>query len=74
MIWRLSSACRAAVPDDDIDYAMSVMTENRFRRMPVVEDDGVVGIVSIGDLVKAIKSQKEYENRMLREYIAGTYA
>ena len=63
-----------AVPDDDIDYAMNVMTENRFRRMPVVEDNSIVGIVSIGDLVKAIKSHKEYENRMLREYISGTYA
>ena len=33
-----------------------------------------LGIVSIGDLVKAVKSHKEYENRMLRDYITGTYA
>jgi CBS domain-containing protein len=61
-----------AVPEDDLDYVMDVMTRNRFRRMPVVEDGHVVGIVSIGDIVKAAKSEKEYENRLLREYIAAT--
>ena len=57
------------VPNDDLDYAMNVMTNNRFRRMPVTEDEEVVGIISIGDVVKALKSETEYEVRMLRKYI-----
>lgn len=60
-----------AVPDDDLDYAMNVMTKNRFRRMPVQDGDDLVGIISIGDVVKALKSEKEYEVRMLRRYIGA---
>jgi len=60
-----------AVPEDDLDYAMNVMTENRFRRMPVMEGDDLVGIISIGDVVKALKSATEYEVRMLRKYIGS---
>jgi len=58
-----------AVPGDDLDYAMNVMTKNRFRRMPVMDEDRLVGIISIGDVVKALKSEQEYEVRMLRRYI-----
>ena len=60
-----------AVPSDDLDYAMNVMTENRFRRMPVMDGDDLVGLVSIGDIVKALKSETEYEVRMLRKYIGS---
>ena len=63
-----------AVPEDDLDYVMGVMTEKRFRRMPVMEDGGLVGIVSIGDLVKATASHREHEIRLLRDYISGAYA
>ncbi len=62
------------VPEDDLDYVMNVMTEKRFRRMPVVEDGKVVGLVSIGDVVKALKSATEYEVRQLQSYISGAYA
>jgi CBS domain-containing protein len=60
-----------AVPEDDLDYAMNIMTENRLRRMPVMDGDELVGLISIGDVVKALKSARDYEVRMLRNYIAA---
>jgi predicted transcriptional regulator len=47
------------------------MTERRFRHMPVVKDDALVGIVSIGDLVKARIDLLEAEREQLQSYIAG---
>ena len=44
-----------------------------FRRMPVVVDGKVAGLVSIGDVVKALKSATEYEVRQLQSYITGAY-
>ncbi len=59
------------VPDDTLDYAMGVMTSNRIRHLPVVDEGRLVGIISIGDLVKSHLSEAEYDNRMLRDYIGG---
>lgn len=60
-----------AVPDDRIDYAMEVMTNNRVRHLPILEEGSLRGIVSIGDVVKASKNTVEAENRYLRDYIKG---
>jgi CBS domain-containing protein len=57
------------VPDDDVDYAMGIVTKNRVRHLPVLDGGRVVGMISIGDLVKARLDAAEYENRYLREYI-----
>jgi len=57
------------VPDDDVDYAMGIVTKNRVRHLPVMDGGRVVGMISIGDLVKAQLDAAEYENRYLREYI-----
>jgi CBS domain-containing protein len=62
------------VPDDGIDYVMSVMTKNRIRHLPVLDESGLVGIVSIGDVVNAHLSKTEFENRMLKDYIHGVNA
>lgn len=62
------------VPDDSIDYVMSVMTKNRIRHLPVLDESGLVGIVSIGDVVNAHLSKTEFENRMLKDYIHGVKA
>ena len=60
-----------ASPDQSIEECMSVMTENRIRHLPVVEDDRVIGIISLGDLVKIIiVEQKELINQLER-YISG---
>lgn len=57
------------VPDDEIDYAMGIVTKNRVRHLPVMDGGHVAGMISIGDLVKARLDAAEYENRYLREYI-----
>ncbi len=57
--------------DDNIAYAMAVMTNNRVRHLPVVEGKRLVGIVSIGDLVNASLADLQAENRWLKEYVQG---
>lgn len=61
------------VPDDDLNYAMGVMTKNRIRHLPVMDGRKLQGIISIGDLVWASLTEAEFENRNLKEYITGTY-
>ena len=57
------------VPGDDVDYVMRVMTENRIRHLPILEDGKLVGIISIGDVVKAKHEATETEVRFLRDYV-----
>jgi CBS domain-containing protein len=56
-------------PDDTVDYAMSLMSENRIRHFPVVEDDKVVGMLSIGDLVKETIAYQKDLIKQLESYI-----
>ena len=56
--------------DDTVDHVMETMTEGRFRHLPVVEDGRLVGIVSIGDVVKRHVNAIDSERQALREYIA----
>jgi CBS domain-containing protein len=53
-----------------IDHLMETMTEGRFRHLPVVEEGRLIGIVSIGDVVKRHVSAIDSERQALREYIA----
>lgn len=62
-----------ATPDDDIDYIQNIMTENRVRHIPILEDGKLIGLVSIGDVVKAQMKEKHVENRYLKDYIEGKY-
>ncbi len=55
--------------DASIDHLMETMTEGRFRHVPVVEDGRLVGIVSIGDVVKRHVSAIDGERQALRQYI-----
>ena len=59
------------VAEDLVDYAAGVMTANRIRHLPIVDGDCLTGVVSIGDVVNALKQEKEVENRYLRQYIQG---
>jgi uncharacterized protein len=59
------------VPEDDLDYVMSIMTNNRIRHLPVLEGERLAGLVSIGDVVNAVRRSVEAENRHLKEYIQG---
>ena len=60
-----------AVPTDDLDYVMNIMTNNKIRHLPIVEDGGLAGIVSIGDVVNEVRRSVESENRHLKDYIQG---
>ncbi len=62
-----------ATPDDDLDYLQNVMTENRVRHIPILESGKLVGLVSIGDVVKAQMKEKKVENMYLKDYIEGKY-
>jgi CBS domain-containing protein len=55
--------------EDSIDHVMQTMTEGRFRHLPVVEDGRLIGIVSIGDVVKRHVSVIDSERQALRTYI-----
>lgn len=59
------------LPDDDLDYVMGIMTKNRIRHLPILDDESLAGIISIGDVVNAHLKETEFENRMLKEYIQG---
>jgi CBS domain-containing protein len=59
-----------ATPDCSIDQAMSMMTEHRFRHLPVMDGGKPIGMVSIGDLVKAKLKDVTVEVKYLRHYIS----
>jgi CBS domain-containing protein len=59
------------VLDDDLNYVMGIMTKNRIRHLPILDDGSLAGIISIGDVVNAHLKEKVFENRTLRDYIHG---
>ena len=56
---------------ESVNDCMSVMTEKRIRHLPVLEDNRVIGMISIGDLVQAIISDQKEEIEQLENYISG---
>jgi CBS domain-containing protein len=60
-------------PDQEPEEAMALMTENRVRHLPVIEGGAVVGIISIGDLVRWVSRNQDFEVRVLRDYVCGVY-
>lgn len=59
--------------DDTVDYVMEIMTRNRIRHLPILDDGWMQGILSIGDVVNAVRKKVEAENRYMRDYIQGKY-
>lgn len=58
-------------PDQTVDDAMALMTEKRVRHLPVLEGGKLIGIVSIGDLVRRIITEKQHTIDLLENYIKG---
>lgn len=67
----MSTEVVTAMPEQTVRECMTLMTERRIRHLPVVENDEVIGIISIGDLVKAIISEQQEEIEQLEKYISG---
>ena len=59
-------------PDQTSDECMALMTENRVRHLPVMDGDRLLGVISIGDLVKDIISEQRFIIEQLEHYITGT--
>jgi len=68
----MSSKLVCVRPDQYTADCMRLMTENRIRHLPVTRSDKLLGIVTIGDVVKAIIAEKEEEIEQLHHYITGT--
>lgn len=60
-------------PDDEVEYAMTIMTNKRIRHLPVVEQGKIIGLVSIRDVVKYHVGNLEAEVHYLKDFITGKY-
>ncbi len=69
----MSTRLVCVTPDQDVTDAMAIMTEARVRHLPVLDGTGLGGIVSIGDCVKQISSDREAHIRYLTDYIRDDY-
>ena len=69
----MSTNLIVGVADDDLDYIAGIMTNNRIRHIPIVEGRRLVGLLSVGDIVKSQLKHIETENRYLRQYINDQY-
>jgi CBS domain-containing protein len=69
----MTTRLHTASPDNTVMEIMRLMTDRRCRHVPVMEDETLVGIVSIGDLTKATHHNLHQEVRQLSRYIGGPY-
>ena len=67
----MTSPAVSVTPEDSVHHCMRLMTEGRFRHLPVVKGGRVVGMLSIGDLVKAVIQEQSEHIEQLERYIAG---
>ena len=67
----MTASVTTITPDKDLEECMELFTDKHTRHLPVVENEAVVGIVSIGDIVKGIIEHKEFVIQELEKYIRG---
>lgn len=69
-VWQImSSPVTTVTPEQPIEDCMRLVTEKRIRHLPVVEDGHVIGVISIGDLVKAVIEDQQHTIEQLESYI-----
>jgi CBS domain-containing protein len=67
----MSAPVTTVTPSDSVNHCMKLMTDKRMRHLPVVENGKVIGMLSIGDLVKAVIDDQAEQLEHLQRYIAG---
>ena len=67
----MSTGLSTVTTDTTLESCMEMMTEKRIRHLPVLDGDRVVGVISIGDIVKFMVQEKEFVIKNLQSYIAG---
>jgi CBS domain-containing protein len=67
----MSSPVIVVTPDTSVEEAMALMTDRRIRHAPVIDGDALVGMVSIGDLVRLQSQQQSFKIQYLTEYISA---
>jgi CBS domain-containing protein len=71
-VWQImSSPVITVTPAEDVRKCMRLMTEKRIRHLPVVDGGRMVGVISIGDLVRAVIEEQEHTIEQLERFIAG---
>ncbi len=68
----MTQRVRFVHPEQTVEECMALMTDKRIRHLPVLENDQVVGVISIGDLVKAVIEEKDFMLKQLENYITGS--
>lgn len=67
----MTEMIHSITPEHSVEEGLSLVTESRSRHLPVLSDDRLVGVVSIGDLVKASLAEKDFVIKELKSYIKG---
>lgn len=67
----MSSPVVCVTPDDSVSACMEIVTERKIRHLPVIESGNLAGMVSIGDLVRAVIEDQQHEIHQLHQYIAS---
>ena len=69
----MTTSLIVAKTNDDLDYVRAVMTENRIRHLPIIDNKKMIGLISMGDVVSAQVTEKDVELRYYKDYIADKY-
>jgi signal-transduction protein with cAMP-binding, CBS, and nucleotidyltransferase domain len=69
----MTTSPMTVTPEHTVDECMRIMTQHRVRHLPVLDEDELVGVISIGDLVNAIIEAQAHTIHQLHTYITGTY-
>ncbi len=67
----MTSEVTTVRPEQSVDECMALMTDKRIRHLPVFEEEKLAGLISIGDVVKAVISEREFVIKQLESYITG---